>query len=46
MDGQVFADGRPEEKLSPENLKKLYRICVCIAHSETSVSVFVPTGAR
>jgi iron complex transport system ATP-binding protein len=43
-DGQVIADGRPDEKISPEALKTLYRVCVCVAHSETGVSAFVPTG--
>jgi ABC-type cobalamin/Fe3+-siderophores transport system ATPase subunit len=43
-DGQVLADGRPDEQISPENLKKLYRVCVCVAHSETGISAFVPMG--
>ena len=43
-DGQVLADGRPDEKISPETLKSLYRVCVCVAHNETGVSAFVPTG--
>ena len=46
QDGQVFADGRLDEKISAENLKKLYRVCVCVAHSETGVSAFVPTGTQ
>jgi ABC-type cobalamin/Fe3+-siderophores transport system ATPase subunit len=45
-DGQVLADSRPDEQISPENLKKLYLICVCVALSETGVSTFVPTDLR
>jgi ABC-type cobalamin/Fe3+-siderophores transport system ATPase subunit len=47
-DGQVLADSRPDEQISPEDLKKRYHVCmcVCVAHSETGVSAFVPTGLR
>lgn len=45
-DGQVIADGKPDDQITPENLERLYRVRVSVTITEAGIPATIPDDLR